>query len=305
MKKRNPFSNRVRYSAQSPALFTSLSSAASHHQRSHSILQRVLIILTCSVFIILLIAPLLQLIVCAFGGGWRAAIAALWRPESLHALRVTAAVIVVVTVLNAIFGVWLSIIMVRGRWIHRAVRRLLNAIIDLPFAVSPIIGGFMIVLLLGPQTIIGTLFAEMGFQIVYAFPSMVLATLFVTFPLLIREVVPILQEIGTEQEEAASTLGAYDWTTFWKVTWPSIRWGVIYGIVLTIARSLGEFGSILVVSVSIMNKTQTATTLVYQDVENFNMVAASSLALVLVFSSIILLLIMEWAKRHAGRKGVH
>lgn len=302
MKKHNPFSNRVRYSARPPTLFTS---SSSHHQRSHSMLERVLIILTCSVFIILLIAPLLQMIICAFGGGWRAVIAALWRPESLHALRVTAAVIVVVTVLNAIFGVWLSIVMVRGRWIHRAVRRLLNAIIDLPFAVSPIIGGFMIVLLLGPQTIIGTLFAEIGFQIVYAFPSMVLATLFVTFPLLIREVIPILQEIGIEQEEAASTLGAYDWTTFWKVTWPSIRWGVIYGIVLTIARSLGEFGSILVVSGSIMNKTQTATTLVYQDIENFNMVAASSLALVLVFSSIILLLIMEWAKRHAGRKGVH
>lgn len=285
----------------------SQSSAAVHdpHLHSRSKLQLLLIILTYAVFITLLIAPLLQMLLGAFQGGWGSALASLLRPESLHALGVTAAVVGVVTLLNVVFGVWLSIVLVRGGWLNGFVRRLLNAIIDLPFAVSPIIGGFMIVLLLGPQTIMGTLFANMGVQIVYAFTGMVLATLFVTFPLLIREVVPVLQEIGTQQEEAASMLGAYDWTTFWKVTWPSIRWGVLYGVVLTIARSLGEFGAILVVSGNIMNKTQTATTLVYQDVENFNITAASSLALVLVFSSIILLLVMEWAKRHAGRKGVH
>lgn len=305
MKQHAPNHQPKSYTEQQLFLTASSLPAASHSSHSRSKMQLLLILLTYAVFITLLIAPLLQMCLGAFQGGWRAALASLSRPEALHALGVTVAVVAVVTVLNAIFGVWLSIVLVRGSWMNGRIRRLLNAIIDLPFAVSPIIGGFMIVLLLGPQTVIGTLFADMGFQIVYAFPGMVLATLFVTFPLLIREVIPVLQEIGTQQEEAASTLGAYDWTTFWKVTWPSIRWGVIYGIVLTVARSLGEFGAILVVSGNIMNKTQTATTLVYQDVENFNIAAASSLALVLVCSSIILLLVMEWAKRHAGRKGVH
>ena len=132
---------------------------------------------------------------------------------------------------------------------------------------------------------------------VYAFPGMVIATLFVTFPLMVREVMPVLQEIGNDQEQAAATLGAYEWTTFRKVTWPSIRWAVVYGLVLTVARSLGEFGAVLVVSGNIMNKTQTATTLVYQDVENFNVVAANGVALVLVAFSVGLLPLMEWAKK--------
>lgn len=160
----------------------------------------------------------------------------------------------------------------------------------------------MIVLLLGPDTVIGTFFEQIGFKVVYAFPGMVIATLFVTFPLMVREVMPVLQELGNDQEEAASTLGAYSWTTFWKVTWPSIRWAVIYGTILTVARSLGEFGAVLVVSGNIINKTQTATTLVYQDMENFNVTAANGVALVLAIFSVGLLLLMERAKK---RKGVH
>lgn len=183
-----------------------------------------------------------------------------------------------------------------------APQSLLNSIVDLPYAVSPVIGGLMIVLLLGPDSALGALFEQIGVKIVYAFPGMVIATLFVTFPLMVREVMPVLQEIGSQQEEAASTLGAYGWTTFWKVTWPSIRWAVIYGVILTVARSLGEFGAVLVVSGNIMNRTQTATTLVYQDVENFNVTAAGGIALVLAAFSAGLLLLMEWSKR---RKGGH
>ena len=164
----------------------------------------------------------------------------------------------------------------------------------------------MIVLLLGPHTVLGAFLSDAGLPIVYAFPGMVLATLFVTFPLMVREIVPVLQEIGVQQEEAASLLGAYTWTTFWRVTWPSIQWGVIYGIVLTVARSLGEFGAVLVVSGNIMNKTQTMTTLVYQDVDNFNIAAANSLALLLAVISISLLLFMEWTKkRKRGLQHAH
>lgn len=279
---------------------------ASRHSRPHagSKTRAILIGMTYAVFLLLLLAPLAQIGAEAFGSGFSSFAAALTRPAALHAMAMTGAVVIVVTILNTIFGVLFALLLVRGRWLGKRARRLLNSIVDLPFAVSPVIGGFMIVLLLGPKTVLGALFSGMGMPVVYAFPGMVLATLFVTFPMMVREVAPVLHEIGTQQEEAASTLGAYDWTIFWKVTWPSIQWAVTYGVVLTIARSLGEFGAVLVVSGNIMNKTQTATTLVYQDVENFNIGSAGSLALVLACVSVVLLLLMEWAKKHKGHKGV-
>ncbi|MFF2481841.1 sulfate ABC transporter permease subunit [Paenibacillus sp. NPDC058071] len=254
------------------------------------------------VFLLLLIIPLIEIVTGAWSDGWSGFKEALIRPQAIHALGMTALIVVIVTAINTLFGVMLALYLVRAEWIGPRVKRLLNSLVDLPFAVSPVIGGLMIVLLLGPNTVIGALLEGTGFKVVYALPGMVLATLFVTFPLMVREVLPVLQEIGSQQEEAASTLGAYSWYTFWKVTWPSIRWGVIYGVVLTVARSLGEFGAVLVVSGNIMNKTQTATTLVYQDVENFNVTAANGVALVLAVFSVGLLLLMEWAKK---RKEVH
>lgn len=265
-------------------------------------MRKLWISLTYVVFALLLIVPLIKI----FTGAWEEGLQGFWealsRPQSIHALMMTGIIVVVVTVINTVFGVMLAMYLVRAEWIGPRLKRLLNSIVDLPFAVSPVIGGLMIVLILGPSTVIGALFSDMGINIVYALPGMVLATLFVTFPIMVREVMPVLQEIGAQQEEAASTLGAYSWYTFWKVTWPSIRWGVIYGVVLTVARSMGEFGAVLVVSGNIMNKTQTATTLVYQDVENFNVVAANGIALVLAAVSVGLLLLMEWSKK---RKEVH
>lgn len=265
-------------------------------------IRRTWIALTYIVFSLLLIAPLVKIFTGAWEEGVGGFIDALLRPQSLHALWMTGIIVVIVTLTNTVFGVMLALYLVRAEWLGQRLRRLLNSIVDLPFAVSPVIGGLMIVLLLGPNTVIGALFEDAGFKIVYALPGMILATLFVTFPIMVREVMPVLQEIGEQQEEAASTLGAYSWYTFWKVTWPSIRWGVIYGVVLTVARSLGEFGAVLVVSGNIMNKTQTATTLVYQDVENFNVVAANGIALILAIFSVSLLLVMEWVKK---RKEVH
>ncbi|MGG4145863.1 sulfate ABC transporter permease subunit [Paenibacillus algorifonticola] len=265
-------------------------------------MRKLWITLTYVVFILLLIIPLVEIVRGSWAEGWSGFTEGLLRQQSLHALKMTALIVVIVTALNTLFGVMLALYLVRAKWIGPRIKRLLNSLVDLPFAVSPVIGGLMIVLILGPSTIIGTFFEASGFKIVYALPGMVLATLFVTFPLMVREVLPVLQEIGAQQEEAASTLGAYSWYTFWQVTWPSIRWGVIYGVVLTVARSLGEFGAVLVVSGNIMNKTQTATTLVYQDVENFNVVAANGVALVLAAFSVGLLLLMEWAKK---RKEVH
>lgn len=271
------------------------------HPRSHIRLS--LILVTYLIFILLLITPLIKMIWGAIEDGPRAFFDAISRPEAQHAMMMTFYVVLVVTLLNTLFGILTALLVVRGGWLSKRIRGIINSVIDLPFAVSPVIGGFMIVLLLGPHTVLGAFLADAGVPVVYAFPGMVLATLFVTFPLMVREVVPVLQEIGTQQEEAASTLGAYSWTTFWKVTWPSIQWGVIYGVVLTVARSLGEFGAVLVVSGNIMNKTQTMTTLVYQDVDNFNIAAANSLAFILSIISISLLLIMQWAKKRKG--GLH
>ncbi|GFN32106.1 sulfate ABC transporter permease subunit [Paenibacillus xylaniclasticus] len=258
--------------------------------------------LTYIVFLILIIVPLARIFTGAWSDGWHGFSDALSRPEAVHALMMTGLITVVVTVINTLFGVMLSLYLVRAEWLPEKLKQLLNSVLDLPFAVSPVIGGLMIVLLLGPSTALGSLLNDAGISIVYAFPGMVIATLFVTFPMMVREIMPVLHEIGTSQEEAASTLGAYSWYTFWKVTWPAIRWGVIYGVVLTVARCLGEFGAVLVVSGNIMNKTQTATTLVYQDVENFNVTAANGVALVLAAVSVGLLLLMEWAKK---RKEVH
>ncbi|MFD0714775.1 sulfate ABC transporter permease subunit [Paenibacillus sp. GCM10027626] len=265
-------------------------------------MKKLWITLTYLVFLLLLVVPLVKIFTGAWEEGWSGFVDALGRKQSLHALMMTGLIVVIVTVINTVFGVMLALYLVRATWLGRRIKQLLNSVVDLPFAVSPVIGGLMIVLLLGPNSVMGTFFEDIGFKVVYALPGMVIATLFVTFPLMVREVMPILQEIGSQQEEAASTLGAYSWYTFWRVTWPSIRWGVIYGVVLTVARSLGEFGAVLVVSGNIMNKTQTATTLVYQDVENFNVTAANGVALVLAAFSVGLLLMMEWAKK---RKGVH
>jgi len=265
-------------------------------------MRKVWIALTYLVFTLLLIIPLIKIFSGSWANGWSGFVEAVTRPQSLHALMMTGIIVIVVTALNTIFGIMLALYLVRADWLGAKMKRLLGSMVDLPFAVSPVIGGLMIVLIFGPNTVLGALFEGAGIKIVYALPGMIIATLFVTFPLMVREVMPVLGEIGSQQEEAASTLGAYSWYTFWKVTWPSIRWGVIYGVVLTVARSLGEFGAVLVVSGNIMNKTQTATTLVYQDVENFNVVAANGIALILAAFSVGLLLMMEWAKK---RKEVH
>ncbi|MDH6374115.1 sulfate ABC transporter [Paenibacillus sp. VTT E-133280] len=253
--------------------------------------------LTYLVFFLLIAAPLGKMAIGAFSEGFGGFWNALTRPEALHALMMTGLVVIVVTLLNTLFGIMMALYLVRANWINRRLKGLLNSVVDLPYAVSPVIGGLMIVLLLGPDSTLGAIFEGIGLKIVYAIPGMIIATLFVTFPLMVREVMPVLQEIGSQQEEAASTLGARSWTIFWKVTWPSIRWAVVYGVILTVARSLGEFGAVLVVSGNIMNKTQTATTLVYQDVENFNVTAAGGIALVLAAFSAGLLLLMEWTKR--------
>lgn len=170
--------------------------------------------LTYLVFFLLIAAPLGKMAIGAFSEGFGGFWDALTRPEALHALMMTGLVVIVVTLLNTLFGIMMALYLVRANWINRRLKGLLNSIVDLPYAVSPVIGGLMIVLLLGPDSALGAMFEGIGLKIVYAIPGMIIATLFVTFPLMVREVMPVLQEIGSQQEEAASTLGARGWTIF-------------------------------------------------------------------------------------------
>ncbi|GAA4707388.1 sulfate ABC transporter permease subunit [Brevibacillus fulvus] len=255
------------------------------------------ILLTVLLFVLILVLPFLGILAGAGAEGFAAIYEALMRPESLHALQVSFIIVLIVTLCNGVLGILFSLQMVRGPWLAGWLRPLLNAIVDLPFAVSPVIGGLMIILLFGPNTLLGAFFENVGFKIVFALPGMVMATIFVTFPLMIRELVPVLTELGQTAEEASATLGAGPIRTFFRVTWPSIRWAVYYGLALTAARAIGEFGAVLVVSGNIVKQTQTATTLVYQDSIDQNLVAANSVALLLGLISIVILLFLEWMKK--------
>lgn len=260
-------------------------------------MRKLYIAITVVLFFLILFLPFVSIIFGAFQNGAVPFFQALIRPEAIHAFYITFIIVIIVVVLNTLTGILLSLEIVRGTWMSKWMKPIINAIIDLPFAVSPVIGGLMIIVLFGPNTVLGTFFENSGIKIAYALPGMVIATVFVTFPLMVREIVPVLSELGISSEEASATLGAGPLHTFFQVTWPSIRWAVFNGLVLTIARAVGEFGAVLVVSGNIINQTQTATTLVYQDSVDNNMVAADSVAFLLGLLSVTVLLFTEWMKK--------
>ena len=222
-------------------------------------------------------------------------------PEVRRAFGLTLGITALATVVNTVFGMALALVLVRQRFWGRA---LLDGVVDLPFAVSPIVAGLMLVVLYGPEGWLGGVLGRAGFRVIYAVPGMILATLFVTVPFVVRELVPILRELGEESEQAAYTLGAGRWRTFWSVTLPSIRWGVAYGVTLTVARSLGEFGAVLVVSGNLIGQTQTATLYIHDGIESFHTEGAYAASLVLAAVSFVLLVGMDAIrKRLDAREG--
>jgi sulfate/thiosulfate transport system permease protein len=210
---------------------------------------------------LLLLLPVFVVFGRTFEHGLGAAWAWVTTPAAISALWLTIIVAAIAVPLNTVFGVGCALVLVRSRV---RGRRLLDAVIDLPFAVSPVIVGLALLLVYGQTGWFGNWFVDHGIRIIYAVPGMVLATIFVSLPFVVREVAPVLIEVGDQQEQAAATLGASAWQTFWRVTLPSIRWGVAYGVVLTTARALGEIGAVLVVSSNVAGSTLTLPLLVYQ-----------------------------------------
>jgi sulfate transport system permease protein len=195
--------------------------------------------------------------------------------------------------LNTIFGILCALVIVRHRF--RGVG-ILNAVVDLPLALSPIVVGLSLLLLYGREGWFGEVLAERGIQVIFSLPGMILATIFVSLPFVVREVVPVLREIGTDQEQAAATLGAGSLQTFRRITFPAIRWAVAYGVVLTSARALGEYGAVTVVSGRIVGETQTMTIHVEERFQSFDLVGAYAASVVLAMLAIGVLLLMTLFK---------
>jgi sulfate transport system permease protein len=242
---------------------------------------------------LLLLIPLVMIFYKTFEDGIGPPIDAITSPDGLHALKLTLLMVAIAVPLNTIFGVVCALLLVRRK---TKLNPLIDAIINLPFAVSPVVIGLSLFLLYGTGGWFAFL-AEDGIQILFSVPGMVLASIFVSLPFVVRETVPVLQEIGTDQEQAASTLGANGWQTFWKITLPSIRWGVAYGVVLTTARVLGEFGAVTIVSGSISGQTQTLPLFVEKQYANFNLPGAYGASLVLALLALITLFAMNLLKR--------
>jgi sulfate/thiosulfate transport system permease protein len=206
---------------------------------------------------------------------------------------------VVTVIVTTCFGIVVALVLARDRFVGK---RLVSALVDLPLAVSPVIVGLMAVLLFGRGGWFEPFFAARGIQVIFALPSMILVTIFISIPFVIREVVPVLQELGMEEEQAAWTLGASRLQTFRRVTLPNIRWGLLYGIALSAARSIGEVGAVLIVSGSLQGQTETATLYILRAFDQYQEQQAYIVALTLASFSIVMLIGIETLKRRASRE---
>ncbi len=242
---------------------------------------------------ILVALPIALIFFRTFEDGFVAFWEQITTPAAISALSLSLLIVAIVVPLNVIFGIATALALVRGRFRGRG---LVQAIVDLPFAVSPIVVGVSLILLWGAGGWFGFV-EDSGFKVIFSLPGMILATIFVTLPFVVREVEPVLHEIGEEQEQAAATLGASRWQTFWRITLPAIRWGLTYGVVLTVARSLGEFGAVIMVSGGVPGESQTLTLLVHSrytdDHNTFGAYSASTLLMILALITLLLMTVLD------------
>jgi sulfate transport system permease protein len=245
----------------------------------------------------LILAPLTALLAGALENGFGAIGASLLHPDVFRAFWNTIWIGLVVVAIHLVFGTAVAWVLVRHRF---PGRDLLNGLIDMPFAISAVVVGYMLLLLFGRNGALAPVVEWLGVRVAFALPGMVLATLFVTLPFMIRELIPVLESFGIEQELAAATLGAGGWQTFRRVTLPALRWGIVYGTTLTFARALGEFGAVLVIGGGVQGRTETATLFIYRALEERQFTGAYSAALVLGLLSMLLVLGSD-AIRRRGR----
>lgn len=248
---------------------------------------------------VLLVAPVGMIFYRTFehglGGVWEAVTA----PNAQHAFWLSLEIVAIAVPLNTVFGIGIALLLERGRFRGKL---LLGMLIDLPFAISPVVVGLALVLVYGKTGWFGNWLAENGIQVIFSVPGMVIATAVVSLPFVARETIPVLRELGTDSEQAAATLGASGWQTFWRVTLPGIRWGVVYGVVLTTARALGEFGAVSIVSGRIEGQTQTLPLYVQARFENFDITGAYTAAVVLALLALGTLLAMNLLTRRTRGK---
>jgi sulfate transport system permease protein len=234
---------------------------------------------------LLLLIPIGLVFYRTFEDGVGAVWESVTTPAAISAFWLTITVTAIAVPLNTICGVLCALALARGRFRGKTI---LNAIIDLPFAISPVVVGLALILVFGRGGWLG----DLPFQVIFSVPGIVLATIFISVPFVVREVTPVLEEVGDEQEQAASTLGANRWQAFWRITLPSIRWGVAYGVVLSVARCIGEFGAVSVVSGKIAGETETLTLLVEKRFQNFDIAGAYAASALLAFIALTTLLAM-------------
>jgi len=270
-------------------------------KRSHTpatadsgLVKGLLIAAALAFLVLFLVLPLVSVFVEALRRGVGAYWTALIEPDAIAAIQLTLIVAVIAVPMNLLFGSAASWCIAK---FDCRGKDLLITLIDLPFSVSPVISGMIYVLLFGLHGLMGPLLKSQGIQIIFAVPGLVLATVFVTFPFVARELIPLMQEQGTEEEEAALVLGASGWQTFWRVTLPNIKWGLLYGVLLCNARAMGEFGAVSVVSGHIRGETNTMPLHVEILYNEYNFVAAFSVASVLAMLALVTLVaktVLEW-----------
>ncbi|MCQ4263321.1 sulfate ABC transporter permease subunit CysW [Stutzerimonas stutzeri] len=282
----------------SASLSVTANTTANATRRGNALGRRLLIIAAWLVFALFLLLPLLIVVSEALKQGFGTFFSAIFEPDALAALKLTLLAVGTSVPLNLVFGVaaaWcVSKYEFRGK-------SLLVTLIDLPFSVSPVIAGLIYVLLFGAQGYFGEWLSDRDIQIIFAVPGIVLATLFVTVPFVARELIPLMQEQGSTEEEAARLLGASGWQMFWHITLPNIKWGLIYGVVLCTARAMGEFGAVSVVSGHIRGLTNTLPLHVEILYNEYNHVAAFSVASLLLALALVILLLKQWSESRIAR----
>ena len=261
---------------------------------------RALFIGVASVFmVVMLVIPLMAVFYEAFKGGWDLYLAALVEPEALAAIKLTLITAAIVLPINIVMGLAIAWLVTRYQF---KGKQLVTTLLDLPFSVSPVVAGLMFVLLFGLNSTVGGWLESLGIQVILAVPGIVLATLFVTFPFIARELIPLMQSQGDSEEQAALTLGASGWQVFWHVTLPNIKWALLYGIILTNARAMGEFGAVSVVSGHIRGETNTMPLLVEIAYNEYNFTAAFALSSLLAGLALLTLVVQQIMSKMQARK---